>query len=161
MTRYRKLADRWDAWRTHLREMQARYTPHILTFYPFEVLATVVGLLVGLTLLLGIVAPASLALVLPSVVYWAYAVGVTIGGVTTAAGLWTKNNLILAPGLQLLGGSYGVYALAVLATSGFATGGVAFGAFILLGLLCLIRATHFRRLIDIQKGATRLKESGR
>lgn len=153
MSRYRSLADRWDARLTRFREIVAHYTPNVLTFYPFEVLATVVGLLVGISLLLGVVAPTSLALLLPDIVYGAYAVGLTLGGLTTAVGLYSKNNLVLAPGLQLLGGSYLVYSLAVLAISGFATGGVAFGAFVLLGLLCLIRASHFRRLLDIQKGA--------
>ena len=156
MSRYRRWADRWDVWRTRLREVVSHYTPHVLTYYPFEILATIVGLLVGITLLLGLVAPTSLALLLPDVVYWAYAAGVTIGGVTTAVGLYTKNSLVLAPGLQLLGGSYGVYALAVIAVSGFVSGGVAFGAFLILGLLCFVRASHFRRLLDIQRGATNL-----
>ncbi len=156
MSTYRRLSDRWDAWRVRCRETLAHYTPRALTYYPFEVLAIVVGLLVGLTLLTGVVAPTSLAILLPNVVYWAYAVGVTVGGVTSAIGLWTDNPLILAPGLQLLGGCYWVYALATLAASSFAVAGFAFGAFSVLGLLCIVRASHFRRLLDIQRGATNL-----
>lgn len=157
--RYRPLADRWDVWRTRLRETLAHYTPHTLTYYPFEVLASMVGLLVGLPLLLGLAAPTSLVLLLPDAVYWLYAVMVSVGAGTTAVGLHARNSLVLASGLQLLGGSYLVYALATVAISGFSVAWLVFGAFSTLGLLCVVRASHFRRLLDIQKGATNIERT--
>lgn len=140
-----------------LREKVAHVTPRVLIDFPFEILATSVGLLIGLPLLIGLAAPSSLVLLLPAVVYWIYAVMLVIGAVTTAVGLRTGHMMILAPGLQLLGGSYIVYALATVAVAGWGIAWAAFGCFSVLGLISLLRSSYFRRLIDIQRGATRLR----
>src|SRR5207244_3581493 len=99
--------------RARVREFVARHIPNALTNYPFEVLSSILGLLVGIPLLLGLAAPTSLVVMLPSIGYWAYAVALVLGGGTTAVGLRTKHPMVLASGLQLLGGSFGVYGLAV------------------------------------------------
>ncbi len=152
---------RWDSWRARFRERIAHRTPRVIVDYPFEVFATTVGLLIGLPLLIGFAAPTSLVVLLPSAVYWIYAVMLFLGACTTAVGLRTKHSLILAPGLQLLGGSYCVYALATVAVAGWTVAWATFGCFGGLGLVSLIRSSYFRRLIDIQKGATKLRDEGR
>lgn len=136
--------------------------PGSVTNYPFEVMVGVIALLMGLPFLLGTTAPASLVALVGVVAFRAWAAALTLGGLTVLAGLRLPsrpNPLILAAGLQLAGGSFFVYALAVLIVLGSAgwTGLVAYG---LLCLLSMARATHFRRIVDIQKGATRLQDAG-
>ncbi len=138
------------------RERLSRLIPSALTNYPFEVLAAFIGLCIGLPLLVGLAAPTSLVILLPSIGYWAYTVALVLGGATTAVGLKTKHPLVLASGLQLLGGSFLVYGLATAALSGFATAWLAFGAYAVLGVIALVRSLHFRRLLDIQRGATNM-----
>ncbi len=144
-----------------LRERVAGRLPTVLTNYPFEVIVTFIALVIGLPLLCGLVAPTSLVVLLPSIGYWAYAAALVLGGIFTGVGLRLKSSAALSSGLQLLGGSYAVYGLATVALSGFATAWLAFGAFFGLGLVALVRALHFRRLLDIQEGATRLAERSR
>lgn len=160
MSPYRARAERWDSRLARLRERVAHVTPRVVVGYPFEVFAASVGLIIGLPLLVGLAAPTSLVVLLPSFIYWVYAVMLVLGAGTTAVGLRTKHPLILAPGLQLLGGSYLVYALATVAVAGWAIAWAAFGCFCALGLVSLVRSSYFRRLIDIQKGASRLRAAG-
>lgn len=138
------------------RDWIAAHTPSVVTNYPFEVFVAFVGFVIGTTLLVGLASPTSLALLLPTGIYLAYATALVLGAITVAIGLRKQHALILSSGLQLLGGSYGVYALAVVAVSG-ATAGVAFILFVGTALVCLIRALHFRRLVDIKKGALNLR----
>lgn len=149
---------RWKGFRRAVRAKLARFTPTIVTSYPFEVFVTALGLIIGVPLVLGLAAPTSLVVLLPTFMYWAYAVAVILGACTVGVGLRTKHALVLAAGLQLLGGSFMVYALAVVAVAGWPSGFLAFAAFASLGLVCLIRSAHFRRLIDIQIGARQLED---
>lgn len=160
MTRYAETSDRLTAAHARFRARTAHLLPPALTNYPFEVLAAFLGLIVGLPLLAGLAAPTSLVTILPAFGYWAYAVALVLGGGTTAVGLRTKHPLALASGLQLLGGSYVVYGLATVAVAGWAVAWLSFGAYAVLGGLAIIRALHFRRLVDIQRGATHLRENG-
>lgn len=144
--------------RRQLREWAALHTPKVLTNYPFEVLVGVVAVLMGLPFLLGAAAPASLLALVGTVAFHVWAGMLAIGGLTVAVGLRVGDRpspAVVASGLQLVGGCFGVYSLAVVAVLGFAgwTGLVAYG---LLCLLALIRATHFRRILDIQEGAKTL-----
>lgn len=148
---------RWLKARARFRERAARFVPRVAVYYPFEILVCVVGFLMGLPLILGLARPTSLLLLLPAVVYIAYALMLVVGAATVAGGLRKQEHpLALASGLQLLGGCYGVYALAVVALSGWAVGWVTFTAFTILGLLCFARSSYFRRLVDIQTGAANL-----
>lgn len=141
-----------------VRERISRFVPKAITNYPFEILACLIALIIGVPLVLGIAAPTSLLALLPMAAYLAYCVALILGGATLAVGLRVRNAFVIASGLQLLGGSFGVYGLAVIAVSGVATGWLAFGAYCLLSLLAFVRALHFRRLVDIQEGATRIRD---
>ena len=147
---------KYDSHVLKFRERLARFIPDVVTNYPFEIFASFVGLVIGLTLLAGLVSPGSLTALLPLFVYWAYAVALVLGSLTVAWGLRKRHPLVLASGLQLLGGSYAVYALAVVAVAGWSTAFAAFAAFLGIALVCLVRSLHFRRLIDIARGATNL-----
>lgn len=149
---------KYNSTRRKLREKAALLTPKVLTNYPFEVLVVVIALCMGLPFLMGAAAPASLVSLVGNLAFLAWSFALTLGGITVAVGLRVgdrPNPLVVATGLQLLGGCFGVYALAVIAAMGLAgwTGLVAYG---FLFLLSLVRATHFRRIVDIQRGARRL-----
>ena len=148
---------RYSEWRAHLRERVARLTPEVVTYYPFEVFSAIVGLVIGLPLLVGLAAPTSLVVLLPNLVYWLYSVAMTLGAATTIAGLRHRSPMLLATGLQLSGGSYFVYGMATVIVAGLGTAWAAFGCFCGFGFVALIRSSHFRRLLDIQRGATRLR----
>lgn len=139
------------------RELAARVTPKTVVEYPFEVFVSALGFIIGIPLLTGLARPESLALLLPHLAYIAYGVALVLGAVTVAVALKRRHAGALASGLQLLGGSFAVYALAVVAVAGWVVGWAAFAAFFCLGLVTLIRTQHFRRLIDIQIGARRLR----
>lgn len=159
----REAARRWDAARRKLREQAAQLTPRVLTCYPFEVLAAVIALLMGLPFLLGTVAPATLVGLVGSIAFNVWAAALTLGGATVAVGLRIGDRpspLVVASGLQLLGGCFGVYAIAV----GAALGGAGLTGLTAFGVLCVlswVRATHFRRVVDIQKGARHLQGDDR
>jgi hypothetical protein len=154
----REVNDRWLRGRARLRENLSRFVPRVAVYFPFEILVAVIGFLMGFPLLTGLARPTSLLLLLPAVAYTAYAVALVLGSLTVALGLRGRQHpLALASGLQLLGGSYIVYGLAVVALSGWIIGWVGFTAFFILGLLCLARSSYFRRLIDIQTGACSLE----
>lgn len=152
-----KLGDAMDVHGRRFRERLSRFIPYALTNYPFEVLAAFVGLFIGLPLLLGLAAPTSLVVLLPNVGYWIYASTIVLGASTIGLGLHFRNSMAVASGLQLLGGSFLIYGLAVVALSGFAVAWLSFGAYTIFGVLSWVRALHFRRLLDIQKGATSIR----
>lgn len=147
---------RWNGFRRSLREKIAHVTPRTVVTYPFEVLAACVSFIVGVPILAGLARPESLALLLPPVAYVAYGVALVLGAITVAVSLHRRRALGLSSGLQLLGGSFCVYAFAVIAVAGWSAAWAAFAAFLVLGLVSLIRSSHFRRIVDIQDGADRL-----
>lgn len=117
-----------------------------------------VALLMGLPFLLGTAAPASLLALVGTYAFYAWAAALVIGGVTVLAGLHLPdypNSIILAAGLQLAGGAFGIYAIGALAVLGLA-GWTGFAAYFLLALLAFVRCLHFRRIADIQKGASQI-----
>ncbi len=148
---------RWKTLRASLRAKIAHVVPDVVTLYPFEVFVAALGLIVGVGLVLGLAAPTSLVMLLHNVMYWAYAAALLLGGGSVALGLKVRLPLALASGLQLLGGSFIVYAIAVIAVVGLTAGFMGAAAFTVLGLVCLIRASYFRRLVDIQRGARLLE----
>ena len=155
MSRY---GDAWDAKRARIRERISRWLPRVFLEFPFEVLVASVTLLMGLPFLLGTAAPASLLALVGSVAFHLWAAALVIGGGTVFAGLFLPaypNPQILAAGLQLAGGAFGVYAIGALAVLGLA-GWTGFAAYILLALLAFVRCHHFRRIADIQRGAGQL-----
>lgn len=160
MSKYHDVSQSWDAWRARCRERVSRIVPRSVMEYPFEVMVGIIAVLMGLPFLIGTAAPASLIALVGTVAFYAWAAALTIGGVTVLAGLRLParpNPLITAAGLQLAGGAFGVYSIAivvVLGTSGWAV----LSAYVLLCIVSMIRASHFRRILDIQKGATRLQE---
>ena len=155
MSRY---GDAWDAKRVRFRERISRFLPRVFLEFPFEVLGASVALLMGLPFLLGTAAPASLLALVGTYAFYAWAAALVIGGVTVLAGLHLPdypNSIILAAGLQLAGGAFGIYAIGALAVLGLA-GWTGFAAYFLLALLAFVRGLHFRRIADIQKGASQL-----
>lgn len=155
MSRY---GDAWDAKRVRFRERISRFLPRAFLEFPFEVLGASVALLLGLPFLLGTAAPASLLALVGTVAFHFWAAALVIGGVTVFAGLFLPdypNPLILAAGLQLAGGAFGVYAMGAIAVLGLA-GWTGFTAYILLAILAFVRCHHFRRIADIQRGAGQL-----
>lgn len=143
--------------RRALREKAAHVTPRTVVEYPLEVFVSFLGLIIGIPLLAGLARPESLALLLPPVAYIAYSLALILGGLTVAVSLRRDHAAGLASGIQLLGRSFVVYAFAVAAVAGWAKAWAAFACFFVLGIICLARAGHFRRLIDIQIGARRLR----
>lgn len=156
MRNIREANARWIRGRARFREWASHAVPSVAVFYPFEILALVVGFIMGVPILLGFARPTSLILLLPVVAYVAYSAMLVIGSLTITIGLRNRHPLVLASGLQLLGGSYIVYGLAVVALGGWAIAWGGFTAFGILGLLCLARSSYYRRLIDIQTGAATL-----
>lgn len=150
-------AREWRRANRRFRALTARILPEVLTLYTFEFFVSFMGLLIGVPLLLGLTLPLSLIALLPTGVFHVYAAALVLGAATVAAGLKYRRPLALASGLQLLGGSYLVYGIAVLAVSG-SVGFLAFGMYACVGVLCFIRSSHFRRLVDIQLGARRLEK---
>lgn len=144
-------ADGWARRRAALRKSASRLTPNVVVYYPFEVFAGFVGFVFGFPLLLGIVAPTSLLLLLPAFAYWLYAIALVLGSLIVGIGLRKRNPFALASGLQLLGGCYFVYGIAAAVVMGISVAFAGLSAFVSFGAICLIRATHFRRLIDIQQ----------
>lgn len=154
----REAARRWEAARRRLRERAAHLTPRVLTHYPFEVLAALIAILMGLPTILGATPPASLLLLVGAVPFYAWSSALVLGGLTVAAGLHIGNRpnpVVTATGLQLTAGCFGIYALAVVAVLGLGWDAIpVFAVYIVLSILSLIRATHFRRIVDIQRGAS-------
>jgi hypothetical protein len=149
---------RWEAARRRIRECIAHHTPRVLTDFPFEVAAAVIAMCMGFPFLVGAAAPASLLAMVGAIVFHLWAVALAIGGLTVAIGLRIgdrPNCYVVAAGLQLLGGAFGVYAFTAAVVLGMPalTAVVGFGTF---SLISWARANHFRRIIDIQRGAARL-----
>lgn len=145
----------WQRLKARWRERLAHVTPDVLTLYPFEVLATTVGLLMGGPVLLGLARPESIVYLLPAAAYYSWSAALVIGAAIVAAGLKKTRPLVLASGLQLLGGNFCVYAVAVVKVAGWEHAWVAFTAFIVLWILSWARSFHWRRIVDIQLGAQR------
>lgn len=154
MTNSSKLRGRWRSWRRRMRAKVSRFTPQVVTCYPFEIIALLVALLMGLPFLIGVTPPAALIAIVGHVAFYAWSAGLTLGSITIAVGLKTTNPLAIASGLQLIAGCFAVYAIAIIAVIGLAgwTGTV---VYICLALVSLIRGTFFRRLIDIQSRVRR------
>lgn len=149
-----ELNRRWCLWRVRFREQVAHRIPAIFITHPFEIVAAVVAALMSAPALIGLSTSAALIGLVGVVLFYAWAATLAAGAIATSIGLHTLNPTTLASGLQLAGGSFAVYSLAVVAASGW--GGVIAGAaFIMLALVSLIRALHYRRLLDIQAGAER------
>lgn len=147
--------------RERLRAWASRRTPRILTQFPFEVLVAVIAICMGLPFLIGTAAPASLLAIVGTVFFHFWAAALVIGGGTIAIAMRIgerPNPLVLAAGLQLAGGCFAVYCLAIVAVLGL-PGLTALVAYLALSLLSFVRATHFRRVVDIQEGAGRLGDS--
>lgn len=155
--RLSKLRRRWVRCSTRLRKKAARWTPEALTLYPFEVIAGLVALLMGLPFLLGLTPPAALIAIVSHVAFYVWSAGLTLGALTIGVGLKTRHPLALASGLQLVAGGFAVYAMAISVVMGIAgwTGAV---VYLSLTLVSLTRAVHFRRLIDIQDRARRRED---
>lgn len=149
-------SERWDRRRAKWRERIAHVTPMSLTLYPYEVLAITVGFLMGIPVLLGFARPESLVLLLPPLAYYVWSSLLVLGAGTVLWGLRKLNPPALASGLQLLGGCFGVYSLAVIKVAGFERGWAVSVAFFLLFILAWARALHFRRTTDIQVGASQV-----
>lgn len=145
---------RWNERRRRWREKAAHLTPKVLTHYPFEVLAAVISLLLGGPLLTGLATSQVLLALVGPVPFYAWASGLVLGAVTAGVGLKIHNALVVASGLQLVGLGFLIFSIAIFAVVGGA-GWANIIVFVCLGLLSLIRATHFRRVIDIQIGASR------
>lgn len=154
----------WDTQRVILRERISRLIPDVLTEYPYEFLVGAVALVLGLPFLLGATAPVSLLGLVGSVAFHVWAGALVLGGITVLAGLYlpaipSTLTLILAAGLQLTGGAFGVYAIAAITVLGLA-GWTSFAAYGLLSVLSFVRCHHFRRIADIQRGATQILQKG-
>ncbi|MDT8915771.1 hypothetical protein [Amycolatopsis sp. PS_44_ISF1] len=151
---------RYGAWRARTREMAAHLTPKVITNFPFEVIVCLVAVLMGLPFLLGAGAPPSLLTLVGKAAFMVWSAALTVGGTTIAVGLRSPSRpypLVVASGLQLTAGCFAVYAIAVFVVL-HASGLAGLAAFASLSLVSLIRATHFRRIVDIQKGARRIRK---
>lgn len=119
--------------------------------YPFECFASILGLLLGITLILGSIRPESLFTLLPPLALLAYAVGSLAGAGTIFAGLVTrhKNPVLMAVGLRLIALLIGLYGVGVIAYSGWAQGGMAAIFFIGIALLAAFRSIYLRTNAEV------------
>lgn len=154
----KELNRRWCGWLFRFRERASKHIPGIVITHPFEIVAATVAILMSVPALVGLSTSAALIALVGTVLFYAWAATLAAGAIALGAGLRSLNPSLLASGLQLVSGSFAVYTLALVAINGF--GGVIAGAaFIILALVALVRALHFRRLVDIQDGAKNLEAS--
>lgn len=126
-------------------EKIARRLPVALQTCPFECLLMLLCILVGLPVVLGAIEPGSLLSYLPKDGLVVWGAGLLVGGITLAAGLPRHTRpLVLAAGLSLTGTLLGAYSVAVIAYSGWTTGGVSGSFFAAVALLCGFRAFYLR-----------------
>lgn len=151
----RDVARRWEHGRRRLRERLSRHLPQVLITHPFEVVALVIAALMGIPVLLGLVESAALVALVGAVPLYAWATTLSIGSIVSAIGIKRSRPAVLASGLSMIGGSFLVYVLALVAVLGLG-GALGAAAYLLLGIISIVRALHYRRILDIQEGATRL-----
>lgn len=163
MSKYHTASSHWDEHRARLRRKIGKFVPQSLIFYPFEIMVSIVALIMGVPFLVGLMAPATLIGLVGGFAFHLWAAALSIGGATILAGMALAprpHPLVAAAGLSLTAGCFAVYSLAVIVALG-SGGWTGFTVYLLLSLVAFIRASYFRRIVDIQKGATRLQEGGR
>lgn len=143
--------------KNRLRRRLAALIPTVLMEHPFEIYLVVSCLFIGASVLVGIVTAPSLNMIIPAYAMIAWGISLTLGSITVAISLLKKHAGMLASGLQLLGGAMFVYGIALMISTGFASAGTSIVLFLLAGALALIRSLYFRRLVDIEMGARRLR----
>ncbi len=151
----REFLRRWDAWGVRSREWISRRVPTVVFIYPFEILAVLIAALMSVPALLGLSTSAALVALVGFPFFVAWAVLLCVGAGVSAYAMKRAAQEPLASGLTFIGGGFLVYSIALFAASGWG-GALAGVAFILLGVMSFLRSLHFRRLTDIQRGATRL-----
>lgn len=144
---------RWDRMHRQGRKWLSRHTPVRLIEYPFETFSAFASLLIGVPIFLDFANPGSLMRLLPDWALFVYGIALLLGSATLACGLVRRQPLVMASGLQLLGGVWVVYALALTLSTNLQSAWAAFILFLGFGIVSLLRATHFRRVLDIQIGA--------
>ncbi len=158
MQRLKDLNRRWQAGRVRLRERIYRRIPGIVFTNGFEIVAVSVAALMSIPSLVGLSTSAALIGLVGVVLFYGWALTLAFGAIALGAGLRRLNPALLASGLQLTGGSFAVYTIALVASGGW--GGVIAGAaFIVLAVVAALRSLHFRRLFDIHEGAKHLEAS--
>lgn len=149
---------RWKEGRVRLRERIYRHIPSVVFTNGFEIVAVTVAILMSVPALLGLSTSAALIGLVGIVLFYAWAATLAAGAVAIGTGLRNLHPALLASGLQLTGGSFAVYTIALVAASGW--GGVIAGAaFVVLAVVATLRSMHFRRLADIQEGVKNLEAS--
>lgn len=156
------MKNEWRGFRVGLRRFAAALTPKVVTIFPSEVIVCLIALLTGLPFLLGVAPPLSLITLVGQVPFTAWAAALTLGGSTVGLGLLIPNYpspRVVASGLSLVAGCFAVNAIAVVVVLG-SSGLPVLAAYACLALVSMVRATHFRRVVDIQKEARRLQKKG-
>ncbi|WP_432482604.1 hypothetical protein [Kineococcus esterisolvens] len=125
--------------------------PSSLLSAPFEVFAAVSSLVLGATILLGMTRPESLHTLLPGLVVGVWGGALVLGSVTLLAGLVRRDPEppFMAAGLRLLGGLYGIYAVALLAVAGFHDAAQVAGSQLTIAALSFYRAFQLRTVSDV------------
>lgn len=94
-------------------------TPTVLLDYLLECLLAVVAVFIGFANVTGIFEPTSLVKYLPAWLLIVYGALLLLGGATIIFGLLIRRfGTVLPMGLRLVGGTFGVYAIAVVIAAG-------------------------------------------
>lgn len=145
----------------HLRERAAHLLPNAVMLFPFEVFVAVLMFFSGAPTLVGLLPVATISVVVGPIVAYAWTAGMTLAGMTVGFGLLTRRPIVISSGLQLTAVTLVALVLAVLVLAPLATVWPTVLIHGSLALLSLARSLHFRRVPDIQEGATRLKDGVR
>lgn len=124
-----------------------RHTPPVLFEYPFELFLSVLCLLSGLPMLLGLATPRSIEALLPWPVVRMWALALIVGSVSTSYGLLRASRVPAFTGLRLLGDASLIYAVAILIVAGW-RGLLASMLTLAFATACLARAFHLSSATD-------------
>lgn len=127
-------------------------------FYPFEVFVAILMFFSGAPTLVGLLPVATISVLVGPVIAYAWTAGMTLAGLTVGTGLLLKKPPAISSGLQLAAVTLAALVVAVLVLATFAAAWPTVLIHGSLALLSLVRSLHFRRVPDIQEGATRLKD---
>lgn len=133
-------------WRATL----VRHLPASLVVYPFEIVTALVSALMGIALFAGAFRPESLFAILPAPVLAVYAGTALLGALTTAVGVFGRNDFIASLGLRLMAVVLGVYGIAVVAYGGWASAGFAGVFFMAKALTAFLRGLYLRTEADVR-----------
>lgn len=143
-----------------VRERLSRHIPKTLTLYPFEVGMAVLMLLTGLAIVTGLASVPILVALVGKAAFLVWGSAQILAGVTISGGLLFKSPSVASSGLQLTSVLLAVYMAAVVVLFGWLHALPTLALYGTFTALSLVRSLHFRRIEDIQRGASQIRREG-